>query len=115
MGGRQVPAQAPPSAFNKTRVRRQAAEDKGAAAWGPITQQQLLTNLGIGPRLDALIQACPDPAVQEALYSGAVRLVAPSSAPAEVRLGTLCGRGARCISSCLHKSSSQAHCAPRLG
>ena len=58
---------------------RQAAEDKGASVWGPITQQHLLQELGIGFRLQSLVEACPDPAEQEALYQGALRLVSPSS------------------------------------
>lgn len=52
---------------------------QGAAAWGPITQAELLQNLGIGPRLEALVGSCPDPEQQEALYQGAVRLVSASS------------------------------------
>ena len=54
---------------------RQAAKAQGAAAWGPITQADLLQNLGIGPRLEALVANCPDPDQQEALYQGALRLV----------------------------------------
>ena len=78
---------------------RQAVEAAGAAAWGPITQADLLQNLGIGPRLEALVGSCPDPVQQEALYQGALRLVSASSqqvrllflvsdpAPAWVQLG----------------------------
>ena len=58
---------------------RQAAQAQGTAAWGPITQAALLQNLGIGPRLEALVANCPDPDQQEALYQGALRLVSASS------------------------------------
>ena len=88
---------------------RQAAEDKGAAAWGPITQADLLQNLGISSRLEALINACPDPEEQEALYNGALRLVQPSSAGAQVSVAAwpVLPAGCQTISSCTRTVTEQ--------
>lgn len=52
-----------------------------ARCWGPVFQGHFLQNLGIAARLEALIESTPDPAQQETLYQGAMRLVTGSQPP----------------------------------
>ncbi|MDX6750786.1 SAM-dependent methyltransferase [Geminicoccaceae bacterium 1502E] len=55
-----------------------AARQAGVAAWGPLGQGAFLSRLGIGLRLERLLQAAT-PAQAQALQAGATRLVAPAA------------------------------------
>jgi hypothetical protein len=59
------------------RLRRRAAEGSGAAAavHGPIPQADLLAALGIGVRLESLLQGCRGDGAAAALTSGYNRRV----------------------------------------
>ncbi len=46
---------------------KQAAEAEGLVAWGPVTQGDFLTTLGIGPRTESLARAAPERAESLAL------------------------------------------------
>jgi hypothetical protein len=70
-----VTALAPLQALRRGLGRRQAAEASGAAAavHGPIPQADLLAALGIGVRLESLLQGCRGEGAAEALTTGYAR------------------------------------------
>lgn len=59
--------------------RHGVAESKAQArSWGPDFQSHFLQNLGIAQRLERLLDAAGNAEQQDALYAGAIRLIAGS-------------------------------------
>lgn len=55
----------------------------GVECFGPVTQQELLISLGIGTRLEALIDACKTQEEADRLIEGCTRLVSGDATPGE--------------------------------
>ena len=55
----------------------------GVECFGPVTQQSLLVSLGIGPRLEALIDGCKTQEEADRLIEGCTRLVSGDDAAGE--------------------------------
>jgi NADH dehydrogenase [ubiquinone] 1 alpha subcomplex assembly factor 7 len=55
----------------------------GVECFGPVSQQALLVSLGIGPRLEALVNGCQTQEEADRLIAGCTRLVSGDDAPGE--------------------------------